>query len=391
MEHDSAVAVTVAAQRTMLNNLAFVEEPLFMPSGRDDIDMRLLWFYTTHTWTSYSTGSLRFRDVEEVLRVHVVQHAFANPFLMDCLLGLSAMHLNRCGIPSMGVPRTRELLYRAKAFETYRKAVEAADPATFPALLACSVLLCGLSTDGFRGESARPLYLLDWMVLWRGIGAIVSITGLPRLFQSGVAALIYRPEVDLDASVRHVPSHLLSMVASIEQGDPDLPFAEAYSLALKHLGSLYLELRHGPSELLMLRIVIFFTYLSAEFVDAARRRRPRALVILAHYLVFTKLSAVRCWWMQDVADHEIPSICGLLGPGWAHMLRVPVTALPLTDMLDIARLLLNDPCWKPPQAAPGNQALARAPDRELETSVVIEGGEMSVEVRRTGSGKSNMG
>lgn len=67
------------------------QQPLFIPSGRIELDMRLLWFYTTATYSSFSTGSLRERSVDVALKVNVVQHAFANPFLMDCILGLSAM------------------------------------------------------------------------------------------------------------------------------------------------------------------------------------------------------------------------------------------------------------------------------------------------------------
>ncbi|GAB1313068.1 Sterol regulatory element-binding protein ECM22-like protein 2 [Madurella fahalii] len=378
---EQPAALTLPTKRAILAKPPLVEEPLFIPTGRDDIDMRLLWFYTANTWVSYSSGALPFRNVDEILTVNVVQHAFANHFLMNSLLALSAMHLSHCGIPNMGVSRSREFFYRSKAFETYRKAVEAADPPTFPALVACSLLLCGLSTDGFRGEDAKPLYILDWMVLWRGINTIVMVTGLPTLFQAGVAGLIYRPEVDLNASAHHVPPHLLSTVASIEQDDPEFLYVQHYHLTLKYLGSLYLELSNGLSQMLLLRIMTFFTYLPSEFVDAARERHPRALIILAHYLVFAKYSPSHCWWMQDVSNHEIPSICNFLGSKWAHMLRVPTSAVPLTDHVEIARLLLGDPRWEPPLEVGEGTFMAPAPDQDLVVRSAAEGEEMSEDVR----------
>lgn len=378
---EQPAAHALSARRAMPANPRLVEEPMFIPTGRDDIDMRLLWFYTANTWFSYASEALPFRNVDQILKVNVVQHAFANPFLMNSLLALSAMHLGHCGIPDMGVSRSREFFYRAKAFETYRKAVEAADPSTFPALVACSLLLCGLATDGFRGGDAKPLYILEWMVLWRGINTIVMVTGLPTLFQAGVAGLIYRPEVDLDASAHHIPPYLLSMVSSIEQNDREFPYAQHYHLTLKYLGALYLELSNGLSPLLLLRIMTFFTYLSSEFVDAARERQPRALVILAHYLVFAKYSPVHCWWMQDVSNHEIPSICNFLGSEWAHMLRVPISAAPLTDHLEIARLLLGDPRWEPSPRPGESTLIAPAPDEELVVRTAAEGEETSEDVR----------
>ncbi|KAK3304449.1 uncharacterized protein B0T15DRAFT_242145 [Chaetomium strumarium] len=326
-------------------------QPLFIPSGRDELDMRLLWFYTTATYASFST-SLTQRDVEVVLKVHVVQHAFANPFLMDCLLGLSAMHINHLGLRSMGVSRTHEIYYRAKAFETYRKAVEAADPAAYPALLAASLLLCGLSTHVFRGEEAKPLSILDWMLIWRGIGTIAELTEsrFPEVARprNGIAQLLNRPDVDSVASAQCVPSNLLFMVTSIRDDDPDFAFVQAYYKALQVLGSLYLELSNGISQMLLLRIATFFTFLPSPFIDAARQKRPRALIILAHYLVFAMFRFAACWWMDGISQREIPGICQFLGPDWDHWLRVPRAALLLDNYQDVARLLLDDPHWDMP-------------------------------------------
>jgi hypothetical protein len=321
-------------------------QPLFMPSGHDELDMRLLWFYTTATYASFSTGSLKQRNVDVVLKVNVVQHAFANPFLMDCILGLSAMHINHLGIHTMGISRAHEIHYRARAFETYRKAVEAADPTTYSALLATSLLLCGLSTHVFRGPDAAPLSILDWLALWKGIGAIIEAIQLPQVPRSGIAALVFRPSVDLAASARHLPSYLLFMITSTPPTDPDYPLTQTYYKTLQYLGSLYRELaQHGLSQMLLLRIITLPTFLPKPYIDAARAKQPRARVILAHYLVFLKFRVPTIWWTDGISDHEIPHIQRLLGAAWAAQLRTPVAALRLDDGEDLARLLLGDPAW----------------------------------------------
>ncbi|KAK4100990.1 hypothetical protein N658DRAFT_388555, partial [Parathielavia hyrcaniae] len=321
------------------------QQPLFKPSGHDEIDMRLLWFYSTVTYTSFSTSGVRERDVDLVLKVNVVQLAFANPFLMDCILALSAMHINWLGVKTMAISPSHEIYFRAKAFETYRKAVAAADPATYPALLVCSLLLCGLSTNVFRGDEARPLAILDWMILWKGIGYIIKTVKRPAQSRSGIGALVFRPGVDLNASAQSLPAYLLFMLSSIKEGDPEYPLVQDYYSALVYLGSLYLELKNGISALLLLRIVTFPTRLCSTFIDAARSKRPRALVILAHYLVFVKFRVGSCWWLDNISAHEIPSIYHFLGPKWEHLLRVPMAALPLDNDRDVARLLLDDLSW----------------------------------------------
>lgn len=305
--------------------------------------MKLLWFYTTQTYESFSASGGAMA-VDEILKVDIVQHAFQVPFLMNTILGLSAMHLNHL---NQEVSPTRAIAYRARAFEGYRKAIEAARPETFPALLACSLFLCALSTDQFRSEDAKPLYVLDWMPIWKGMGLIITMIQEKALFESGMATLFFRPPINLNSSAKHIPSNLLFMVTSIQEGDVDFGSKPAYYHALKFLGSLYAELARGFSVTLILRVVTFFTFLRGEFFDLARNRRPRALVIIAHFLTFAKtISGV--WWMEGISDREICNIYNLLGKEWESLLRVPRMAVHLTDRTEIGKLLLDNHAWEPP-------------------------------------------
>lgn len=265
----------------------------------------------------------------------------------------------------MGISRSQEIHYRARAFETYRKAVEAADPATYPALLATSLLLCGLSTHVFRGDEAKPLSILDWLTLWKGIGAIIQVIQLQQIYKAGIANLVFRPGVDLDESARCLPNYLLFMVASIIEGDPDFPLVPIYYRTLQYLGSLYLELEKGLGQMLLLRAVTLPTFFSKQFIDAAREKRPRALVILAHYLIFLRFRPT-LWWLDDICDHEIPSIYRFVGPEWEHLLQIPMAAILLDDDRDLARLLLDDSFWDYPTTREDEPV---SPDTERELAI----------------------
>jgi hypothetical protein len=323
-----------------------VQEPSYAMRGFDAIDMKLLWFYTSKTFTSFSGRAMRGTVVDEILQVHIVRHAFETPFLMDTVLGLAAMHsiyLNQNDAPG------RAVLYRTRALEGYRKAVQEAKPETFPALLANSLLLCALSSDAFRGPDAKPLYILDWITVWRGITLIIKLIKPEVLFRSGMAALFFRPPIDPDESAPHIPNSLLPLVTSITEDDPDYKFTLVYYTSLKCLGALYQELRDGFSSILDLRIITFFTFLPGEFVHLAQQRRHRALVIIAYYLTFVKtLSGV--WWIEGISDKEILNIWQVLGDSWKELLELPLAAVGMTDHAEIARLLLNDPSWQPVMA-----------------------------------------
>ena len=326
-----------------------VVEPMYIPADRNLNDMRLMWHYTASTYTSLSSWTGFEPRVARLLRVNLLEYAFHTPFLMDGLLGLTAMHMNYLERPD--TPTRLASMYRARAMAGYRKAIEEADPKTFPALLVSSLVICGLSSAEFRGPDAKPLYVLDWMTVWRGIGLIIQLTKLPAVAESGLAVLFYRPEIDLDASATYVPSNLLFMVSSIPASDPDFPHMDTYYTALKFLGSLYRELTdNGFGPILDLRIIVFLSFTSLEFLELARAHRPRAAIIVAHYLVFLKLVGA-VWWMSDIPDREIKNVADLVGPGpggLSGFMRVPRAALKMTEAQELARLLLNNHEWQPP-------------------------------------------
>ena len=83
------------------------------------------------------------------------------------------------------------------AFLQELDAIEAANPSDFPALIATSLLMIALSSQMFRDPDAKPLYVIDWMQVWRGIGLIVEIVSPRVLQETGMAVLFYRPPIDL--------------------------------------------------------------------------------------------------------------------------------------------------------------------------------------------------
>lgn len=305
--------------------------------------MKLLWFYTAKGFDAFAAEAGRQPKVDEILQVAVPRHAFASRFLMDCLLALSALELQMLNQP---IEPSRVLMYRARAFAGYRKAIEEATPETYPALLACSLLLCALSSEMFRDADKTPLYIIDWLLVWRGIGLIIKFIQPDMLFKSGMSMLFARPPVNLDASTKYIPNQMLFMVSSIRQDEPDYMHIDLYYETLKYLGSLYRELESGIGRILNVRTITWFTFLPKGFVDVAREHRPRALVILAHYLVFVKLCS-RLWWMQGIADREIKDIRDVLDEEWQSFILVPLAALETEDEISIGKILLNNSTWQP--------------------------------------------
>jgi hypothetical protein len=337
-----------ATGATYLSHIpTIVHEPLFRPSsGIDEIDMRLLWFYTTDTSASFSVEQGYKVPANAVMRTALVQHAFENPFLMDTLFALASLHLQFLGDGRIDVQRAAA--YRAKSFAGFKMAVEDPHPDRLPALIANSLIITAVSTYAFREPDCKELYILDWMVVWRGIGIMINLMGFVEFRQSDVLPLFSRPPIDLDGATGTVPVQLLLMISSInanDPSDPDHADAATYYTALTYLGALYHHLRsEGFGPIMKLRIITWFTYLPAHFIELARNRRPRALVIIAHYTAFLKLTT-DVWWLEGVGQRSIEQICRYLGSEWTNLLTVPLIAMNTDDHLALARVLLGDPDW----------------------------------------------
>ncbi|SCO75806.1 uncharacterized protein FRV6_00018 [Fusarium oxysporum] len=336
----SSSATFIGEHTLILNAHPFFTQPLWHPSNIDTADMKLLWFYTTSTSSSFSvTGP--GNPMDDLLKGRVVQVAFETPFLMDALFSLAYLHMHNL---KQKYEPSRALGYLARFLQGYRRAVETASSETYVAVLASALFLTVLSSQAFREENSQELYILDWMVVWRGIGIIVDQMGVENMLDTDMYPLFERPAIDLEASTASIPNHLLFMVSSIRPDDPDYPNIPIYLDTLKYLGSLYMNLKEGFSPVMNLRIISWFTFLPRHFISLAQQRQPRALVILAYYAAFLKIIK-SIWWLKGVGERSLNDLCNYLGSEWALLLFVPQAARAVDDELDLARVLLQDPNW----------------------------------------------
>ena len=303
--------------------------------------MRMLWFWTAETYTSFSVESRRAPAFDTALKFKLVEYAFRSPFLMDCVMSLSASQMLILG---QDVPQQRALAYRTRAFSGFRNAINAGNASDYPALIACSLLVAALSSQTFREPDHKPLYIIDWMQVWHGIGLILESVSPCSIQDSGLAVMFYRPPVYLEEAAQYIPNNLLLMLASIAPEEADHGYQPAYYKTLSYLGALYMELENGLGPTLDLRTITFFTFVPHEFAYLAQNRRPRALVILAYYLCFVKLNN-NTWWMQGISDPEIDHISLATGDEWAHLLNIPLQVRAATDRQETARILMDNPTW----------------------------------------------
>ena len=313
-----------------------IHEPIACLPSTDASDMRMLWFFTANTSTSFLQEPRGQGTFGSTMQTAVVEKALSHPFLMKTLFALAGLHMQHL---RQDIDGNAVIRYRAEAVQSYRSAVQVADPATFEALLVNAMLVEVLPCGEFRDPAGKPLYILDWMALWRGIGCILDL--MDKKPEGDIKTLLDRPSVD-KTSGSAVPRSLQRMVDDIKVDDGDYRYLPAYREALTCLGALYDNLRDGIDTTMTMRTLTWFTLLPDEFVRLARKKVSRALVVLGHYAAFLALFE-NIWWMDGIGRRSVRDVCHHLGAQWKHVMMVPRRVAEAETQSDMVYVLLaND-------------------------------------------------
>lgn len=82
--------------------------------------------------------------------------------------------------------------------------------------------------------------------------------------------------------------------------------------------------RDGKSEAIR-RLIIFPMMVKKSFVELVQARKPRALVVLAHYFALLYVYGRNWWWIGNAGAEEIEAIASeLKGTAWYGMLAQPL-------------------------------------------------------------------
>ena len=172
---------------------------------------------------------------------------------------------------------------------------------------------------------------IDWLrmtgashvVFLRAVGLA---DGNPDSFGSRMVQSV-EPVLDDKNNLRHTSelTHLLQRQEPHELAEPwDDEVYRIYRSTLSCIGSVW-EMRHQQHlpYYLYRRLIIFPIIIDDSFVDFVAERRPRTLVILAHYFALL-IMLRRLWFVGDAGFREVWAIAAELPPEWRGMMREPL-------------------------------------------------------------------
>jgi hypothetical protein len=313
-----------------------------------------------HHFCTVTVNSLNCREYPANKKAwirQVPQMAFEHDFLMDNLLAVAAVHLCQ-EAPHMDNNRMTAY-YSGKALQSYRRALANLSRKNIFAVIIASIILSFSSLVTNRGEAVKL------QGIQTGISVLLKMAGWEPVLQSPIAPILdsvmwvvvpLRPII--------IPPKLQQMVDDMNDSDPDAPHRGVLQSCLTTLGKLYGGLLvHGLHPGMRPEILAWQFMTPDTFPSLVMERRPRCLVIFAHYLVLLEFLP-RQWWTVGVAKQEVMAVSAMLSPEWQSLISVPLAAVQLCDTAKIAELLLAQlPAMDPTNPLPMVPFFPTAPSR----------------------------
>jgi hypothetical protein len=273
-------------------------------------------------------------------KVEAPKIAFQHDNLLHAIFALSATNL------LLEEPDDQELIaahqtYFSMALREQRKAVSelSADNADAIGFAAIMILIDSIATMRLRSlEPYAPP--MDWLQLGKGARSVLGIAmqmgrnhGEPRI----MSLVTTSPAIPLDTDVGwaaedHLKDFIeiltyeantrLDQLYSEEFNDAET--REAYENAIGYVGSVLVAIRkQEPTMAICRRVIGFSMVIPTRFIDFVEERRPRALVVLAHF--FAVANEVRpIWWMANTPEREIWGIYRSLPAEWQQLMDWPM-------------------------------------------------------------------
>ena len=298
------------------------------------LELRLLHNYLANLSQPFH-GS-QSEDVKAIWSVHVPQLAMKHENLLYTIFAGSALHLLRSSPNDSELSAARQS-YLGMALREQRNAVSKLNSENADALCFSSVMILIDTFATLHGRVLEPYSPpMEWLEMGRGAGAVFSIVlkSVPDNKTAKIMVLVNAsPSFDTGDEL-HAEENRKSFIGLLNQNlqasqDPteilDVETREVYADTLSIIGSIERAVNNNePIFGVARRLLTFVFFISKRFVEFVEQRRPRALVILAHYFAFAA-QYKSVWWIGDSAEREIRAIQTVLPREWQEYMHWPLS------------------------------------------------------------------
>lgn len=289
-----------------------------------NLDQMHLLYHFIHGSLGVPVTSVAYNAITPM---DMVKEALSYDFLMNELLALSARHLATLE------PEKRSLyLNQSKQLQTYalesftRQQVQATKENCVAVLLFSCMLGTHLLSDIDVADDNQDILerFLHYVQVYRG-ALVVARSAWKFLLQTEHKELFQTSRMLIRKSGTHEPTTPLTLLIreSLGLDEEQKEGSEAALARLQWVFGAYEE--NGSETPLAECYTMIFAWpltISTGFVELLRKRRPEALLVLAHFAVL--LHWCRCHWVfGSVGKQLLHGTIAQLGQGWERWLQWP--------------------------------------------------------------------
>ena len=337
----SSVGLSPASPGTDVNGPDRNLKPLQME------ELELLHHFITETCYTLSD---RLKS-HELWRITIPQIAFQHEFLMRGILAISALHLSNLR-PMMKEHYTRAgVEQQDAALSSFRPIMSGMDDTNCDASFAMSSLIVVYGFESPKASDSLGMFSYqgersdEWLPLIRGVNSILQ--SLWTHVKSGrLSGLLHDHEgqpapTDLPNVLSDQLSNLEQFCDNIQGDEEDIT---ACKMALGQLRHCFVKLNNKtPDECEVSLAFLWPVMIPERFLTMLHKKRPEALIILAHYCVILH-HLDGYWWMRGWAGHIMDNIQRELRNEWQYWLEWPSHAVSVE-----AKVLTNGYLQNPSQ------------------------------------------
>lgn len=326
---------------------------------RHALELFLLHRFTSTVATTFP--SARDENLKLMYTWQAPNLACDNRFLFDAIFALTALYICKTvQTPRVGYMEQDELpeafrgmdfaqlhrIYLNQAIQQQREAISSIGPSNSDAIGLTSIMLSIMATCLLpESEGSVEVYKLpvQWLRMASAV-AIVFQAAAPHVRQGSVMMTYFhegrKPSfTDNDYFFNTSHTEPFQKLLNFQPANTN-PFGhqdlretdplrkETFRLTLACIGSVYTAIQEGePAHYLCQRVVSVGPLCPPHFIDLLVDKRPRAMLILAHYMALIKHIDDEFWWLKGRPEREIYGIQSILPEEWQWGLAWPLAVL----------------------------------------------------------------
>ncbi|KAH8818725.1 hypothetical protein DL96DRAFT_1621805 [Flagelloscypha sp. PMI_526] len=301
------------------------------PLEHPDIkELELLHTWTTHTIFTFIPGMKATRHGFQVL---LPQLAFKNEFLLHATFAITSLHMTHLRPSSEYLPLAKIYCQRAVLglFNSSNES-DSSDAAIMSTILLATFWFaypsCGTNfPDVFNWISASRLFMRRIGLYHQGFldGTVTTHSFLPPgIFSDNITSTL-APFSDMFYQVFRPED------CSLEKDELAEPSVlAAYKHALHRVAHCtWLSFMH--SKFPTMAMYPFLSTVPDEFIEFFMERRPRALILVAHYCAILGQFEGVWWYSWERCRHDLARILSLLDEKWMPCMEYPLNLLVMKD------------------------------------------------------------